>query len=77
MALRRLSCIVSMVAILTGLQGLSVRGFGTALLLMRLSLGFLIFEIFVSGGALNILLSKIENNGPALSSETSVTETEP
>ena len=74
MALRRLSCIVSMVAILTGLQGLSVRGFGTV---MRLSLGFLIFEIFVSGGALNILLSKIENNGPALSSETSVTETEP
>ncbi|MDF1815120.1 MAG: DUF2721 domain-containing protein [Verrucomicrobiales bacterium] len=54
-------CVVSMVSVLASVHLLALAGFSAALVLMALSLGFLIFEIYVSGGALQILLSKIEN----------------
>lgn len=53
--------VLSMLAVIAKLQGPAMIAFLTALLLMALSLGCLIFEIWISGGALNVLLNAVEN----------------
>lgn len=54
-------CVVSMLAVIAKLQGIAMLAFLSGLLLMALSLVCLIFEIWISGGALNILLNAVEN----------------
>lgn len=58
-AVSLLLCVVSMVAVMGEIQSVAATSFWAALILMALSLAALIFEIFVSGGALAILLSEI------------------
>ena len=58
-ALSLLLCVVSMIAVLNGAGGLAVTSFWIALVLMGLSLLALVAEIYVSGGALAILLAEI------------------
>lgn len=53
--------VVSMLAVIAKLQGIAMLAFLSGLSLMALSLGCLIFEIWISGGALNILLNAVEN----------------
>lgn len=53
-------CVVSMVAVMGELQWLAVPCFGAALGLMGLSLACLTVEVWISGGALRILLKKLE-----------------
>ena len=57
-----LVCVISMVAVMADVQPLAITSFIVALVLMPLSLGALVVEIFVSGGALAILLAEIEKN---------------
>ena len=59
-AVSLLLCVVSMVAVAADLQGLAVASFAAALVLMGLSLACLSVEIWISGGALRILLSAME-----------------
>jgi len=53
-------CVASMVAVMTGVQSLAVPCFGIALGLMGGSLVCLTVEVWISGGALRILLSTLE-----------------
>ncbi|MCH7225699.1 DUF2721 domain-containing protein [Haloferula sp. A504] len=53
-------CVVSMLAVIGGVQWLAVSCFGTALALMGLSLACLMVEVWISGGALRILLKTLE-----------------
>jgi hypothetical protein len=53
-------CVVSMVAVAADRQTLAVSSFAVALVLMGLSLICLTVEIWISGGALRILLSAME-----------------
>lgn len=53
-------CVVSMVAVMFELSGVDVVSFVAALLLMGASLVFLLLEIWCSGGALQILLDRVE-----------------
>jgi hypothetical protein len=64
-AVALLLCVSSMVSVLIELNSIALASFGAALGLMALSLSALVFEIFVSGGALHILLAKIETNDRA------------
>ena len=54
--------VLSMLAVIAKLQVPSMIAFLAALSLMALSLGCLIFEIWISGGALNVLLNAVENH---------------
>lgn len=60
-ALSLLLCVVSMVAVMLGGQLVGWIGFGGALLLMGVSLAALTYEVYISGGALAILLDKMEH----------------
>lgn len=53
-------CVVAMISVTAGLQPLAICAFTVALLLMALSLGSLIYEVWISGGALRILLNAVE-----------------
>jgi hypothetical protein len=53
-------CVISMVAVVAGYPGTAVTSFAVALGLMGLSLATLCYEIWISGGALRILLSQME-----------------
>lgn len=58
-------CVVSMLAVIGAYQKPAVAAFLTALALMAVSLGCLIYEIWISGGALRILLNAVEGkDGP-------------
>lgn len=59
-ALSLLLCVISMLAILVGNQGLANGSFFAAVVLMSLSLTSLVIEIVISGGALRILLGRME-----------------
>lgn len=59
-AISLLLCVVSMVAIIASLQGLAIPTFTAALLLMGGSLACLCYEVWISGGALRILLNAVE-----------------
>ncbi|MEN8774477.1 MAG: DUF2721 domain-containing protein [Akkermansiaceae bacterium] len=59
-ALSLLLCVISMLAVLTGGQGLANGSFFSAIVLMSLSLASLVVEILISGGALRILLKQME-----------------
>ncbi len=53
-------CVVSMLAVIGGTQWLAVSCFGVALALMGISLACLMVEVWISGGALRILLKRLE-----------------
>lgn len=61
-AVSLLLCVISMVAVMGDVQIIAVASFGIGLVLMALSLIALVIEIFVSGGALAIMLAEIEKN---------------
>ncbi|MES2658379.1 MAG: DUF2721 domain-containing protein [Verrucomicrobiota bacterium] len=58
-------CVLSMLGVFAKLQGPAICAFLAALLLMAVSLGCLIYEIWISGGALRILLNAVEKNPDA------------
>jgi hypothetical protein len=60
-----LLCVVAMVAITAEAPGVGLVSFGVALLLMGLSLAALVYEVWISGGALAILLNAMEKPGAA------------
>ena len=62
-AVSLLCCVVSMVAVVASLNGVAVASFWVALVLMAFSLAALVVEIYVSGGALAILLAEIGLRG--------------
>ena len=53
-------CVVSMVAVIAGLNHVAIAAFTVALLLMGGSLACLCYEVWISGGALRILLNAVE-----------------
>ena len=53
-------CVVSMVAVIGNMQGIAVPSFTVALLLMGASLACLCYEVWISGGALRILLNAVD-----------------
>lgn len=58
-------CVISMLSVIGGYQMPAVGTFLLALGLMALSLGCLIYEVWISGGALRILLNAVEEEtGP-------------
>ncbi len=59
-ALSLLLCVISMLAILRDGQALANGSFFAAVVLMSLSLASLVLEILISGGALRILLKRME-----------------
>ena len=54
-------CVVSMLSVIGGHQTWAVGAFLGALVLMAVSLGCLIYEVWISGGALRILLDAVES----------------
>ena len=60
-AVSLLLCVCSMLSVMTGHLGVAVPAFLLALTLMALSLACLIYEVWISGGALRILLNAVEN----------------
>ena len=59
-AMSLLLCVISMMTILTGHQAAANGTFFAAVVLMSLSLASLVIEIIISGGALRILLGRME-----------------
>lgn len=59
-AISLLLCVVSMVAVIATLQIVAIPAFTAALLLMGGSLACLCYEVWISGGALRILLNAVE-----------------
>ncbi len=55
-------CVIAMLAVIGKQQFLAISTFLGALLLMALSLGCLIYEVWISGGALRILLNAVEED---------------
>ncbi len=53
-------CVASMLGVIGGYQEWAIAAFSGALLLMAISLACLIYEIWISGGALRILLNAVE-----------------
>ncbi len=53
-------CVVSMLAVIGKMNGLALSSFSVALGLMALSLVCLVVEVWISGGALRILLNSME-----------------
>lgn len=62
-AISLLLCVISMVGVIGGGEGIAIWSFGAALVLMGGSLGCLIWEVWISGGALRILLSMMKDEG--------------
>lgn len=64
-AISLLLCVISMLTVIARYQIPAVATFCSALILMALSLGCLIYEVWISGGALRILLNAVEETcGP-------------
>ena len=63
-ALSLLLCVVSMVSVMAEAQWLAMPSFAAALFLMGASLASLVWEIWISGGALRILLTAMEEKKP-------------
>jgi hypothetical protein len=61
-ALSLFLCVVSMLAVIGELQVPAIATFLAALVLMALSLACLIYEIWISGGALRIMLNAMEGS---------------
>lgn len=59
-ALSLLLCVIAMVSVIGEAQWVAMPSFAVALLLMGFSLACLVWEIWISGGALRILLSAME-----------------
>ena len=53
-------CVIAMLGVLIGWNLTAITAFLVALGLMALSLGCLIYEVWISGGALRILLNAVE-----------------
>ena len=60
-AVSLLLCVLSMVSVLFGWNVAAIAAFLAALALMAVSLGCLIYEVSISGGALRILLNAVED----------------
>ena len=60
-ALSLFVCVVAMLAVILKIHWLGIGSFFTALILMAGSLGCLVFEVRISGGALRILLNAVES----------------
>lgn len=54
------ACVMAMVAVLWGLSWIALLLFWAALLLMGISLGLLVWEVKISGGALALLLNEMD-----------------
>jgi glucan phosphoethanolaminetransferase (alkaline phosphatase superfamily) len=53
-------CVMAMLSVIAGHQLLAVLTFLSALIMMAFSLACLIYEVWISGGALRILLNAVE-----------------
>ncbi|HEY1121358.1 MAG TPA: DUF2721 domain-containing protein [Haloferula sp.] len=53
-------CVVSMLAVIASMQSIAIPAFTSALLLMGCSLACLCYEVWISGGALRILLNAVQ-----------------
>ncbi|RYD23910.1 MAG: DUF2721 domain-containing protein [Verrucomicrobiaceae bacterium] len=62
-ALSLFLCVVAMLSVSGNQQPLAICTFLVALVLMALSLGCLVYEVWISGGALRILLNDVEGKG--------------
>ncbi len=58
-------CVISMLGVLSGWNAAAIVSFAVALTLMALSLACLIYEVWISGGALRILLNAVEGEKSA------------
>ncbi len=63
-AMSLLLCVVSMVSVIAGAQWLALPSFAAALFLMGASLASLVWEVWISGGAMRILLAAMEEKKP-------------
>ena len=68
-AISLLFCVVSMIAVVFAYQWLGIGTFVVALTLMAGSLASLVWEVWISGGALRILLNAMEGKSPGPNSE--------
>ena len=59
-AVSLLLCVASRVGVVTGHQRMALWAFAPALGLMAVSLGCLVYEVWISGGALRILLNSVD-----------------
>ncbi len=57
-----LTCVITMFCIYEGWQKIAAAVFALSLILMMVSLAFSLIEIFLSAGALNLLLRDLEDN---------------
>lgn len=62
-AVSLLRCVISMLGVVSGYQQVAMGSFAVALSLMALSLGCLVYEVWISGGALRILLNAVDGKG--------------
>ena len=62
-AVSLLLCVMSMLGVVSGRQLVAMGAFAVALSLMALSLGCLVYEVWISGGALRILLNSVDGKG--------------
>jgi len=53
-------CVVSMLGVIGGFSTAAISAFLSALLLMGISLACLVYEVWISGGALRILLNAVD-----------------
>lgn len=53
-------CVVSMLAVIASMQTVAIPAFTSALFLMGCSLACLCYEVWISGGALRILLNAVQ-----------------
>ena len=53
-------CVISMVSVIANLDAVALGAFGVALVLMAASLACLMVEVWISGGALRIMLKELE-----------------
>lgn len=65
-ALSLLLCVVAMLSVSAGHQMVAMISFVVALIMMAFSLAALVYEVWISGGALGILLNAVEkeHGGP-------------
>lgn len=62
-------CVVAMLAVIGKMGGLGLSAFSVALGLMAISLACLVVEVWISGGALRILLNTMEKGSAQSSSQ--------
>jgi len=70
-AVSLLLCVLAMLGVLAGRNVPAVGAFLAALMLMGISLGCLIYEVWISGGALRILLNAVADEAAPKCEETS------